>query len=468
MSRAARLGLTVLLLAIAVLCLGGIYRAVTVLFLHVPLDPNEGWNAYHAADAVAGRPLYPGSSPDFINNYPPLSFYLVGGIGALIGDNIVAGRILSLLSFFLGAGAIALISRRMGAGGLAALFGALFFASVLLLESDYVGMDDPQLFGHALQLGALLLVFSPAPTTTKDVAAAALCVVALFIKHNLFLLPAAVAIWLVTVHPRRARTFAGAGIAFLLLGFAAFRIVEGQWLNSVLASPRRWTFGNFRTGAETALVWIAVPLTLLARLSLRDRNSLPVKFCAIYVALAVPAGLLLLSGDGVDSNVLFDACIALSLASAVVVEDLRAANPLWKPLAAAAIVAPLGYSLVTSIDKDWLAPEFWIHPWTDEAQTATADLAFLRQRNGDAICEDLALCYWGGKRETVDVFNLSEALATSARKPDKLVSAIARRQFVTIESASVATGFPPPVNSAVRRYYVLARASDNGMFYVPR
>src|SRR5215467_9564990 len=43
----------------ALLCTAGVYRILAVLFLHIPLDPNEGWNAYHAASAMGGTPLYP-------------------------------------------------------------------------------------------------------------------------------------------------------------------------------------------------------------------------------------------------------------------------------------------------------------------------------------------------------------------------------------------------------------------------
>ena len=36
--------------------------------------------------------------------------------------------------------------------------GALYFAAVLLIGSDYVGMNDPELLGHALQGAALVLL----------------------------------------------------------------------------------------------------------------------------------------------------------------------------------------------------------------------------------------------------------------------------------------------------------------------
>src|SRR5215472_15267788 len=88
-----------MLVLVVLFCAAGLYRILAAVFLHVPLDPNEGWNAYRAAAAMSGAPLYPPADALFFNNYPPLSFYLVGAFGRLVGDNIVAGRIVSLASF---------------------------------------------------------------------------------------------------------------------------------------------------------------------------------------------------------------------------------------------------------------------------------------------------------------------------------------------------------------------------------
>ena len=123
---------------------------------HVPLDPNEGWNAYLARAAISGGPLYPQGL--MINNYPPLSFYIVGALSTITGDPIVAGRLVSLIAFFAVAGGIIACLREMGADVLASLFGCLFFAASLLIASDYVAMNDPQLLGHALQLAGLSLL----------------------------------------------------------------------------------------------------------------------------------------------------------------------------------------------------------------------------------------------------------------------------------------------------------------------
>ncbi|MEI6417409.1 MAG: hypothetical protein WCO92_06785, partial [Verrucomicrobiota bacterium] len=73
------------------------YRA----FLPIMVNTNEGWNAFFADAAMGKMPLYPSLDRLITNNYPPLSFYVVGGFGKLFGGPILAGRILSLIAIII-------------------------------------------------------------------------------------------------------------------------------------------------------------------------------------------------------------------------------------------------------------------------------------------------------------------------------------------------------------------------------
>ena len=194
-----------ILTALAMGCLAGLWRIVAASNLHVALDPNEGWNAYHTASTMAGHSPYPGSASFMTNNYPPLSFYLVGLLGGVLGDNIIAGRIVSLISFLVVAGGIASLARRFGVRSSDAAFASLVFAGLLLVFSDYVGMDDPQMLGHALQIFGLLLLVKNEKSLPADLAGAALFVAGLFVKHNLVAMPIATIIWLSLGDWRRVR-----------------------------------------------------------------------------------------------------------------------------------------------------------------------------------------------------------------------------------------------------------------------
>ena len=84
-----------------------VYRA----FLNVEIQNNEGWNAYFADAAIGKVPLYPSPGQFITNNYPPLSFYIVGLVGRLVGDPVLAGRLLSLVAVIAIATAIVLTGR---------------------------------------------------------------------------------------------------------------------------------------------------------------------------------------------------------------------------------------------------------------------------------------------------------------------------------------------------------------------
>ena len=84
----------------ALAILAALYFAWPIRRAALPLeiDVNEPWNAYHADAARTGQTLYPDPDGLVANNYPPLSFYLVGAIAAVTGDAVYVGRALSLLA----------------------------------------------------------------------------------------------------------------------------------------------------------------------------------------------------------------------------------------------------------------------------------------------------------------------------------------------------------------------------------
>ena len=60
----------------------------------------------------------------------------------------------------------------------------------------------------------------------------------------------------------------------------------------------------------------------------------------------------------------------------------------------------------------------------DFAAKSARDIAFLKSRDGPALCDQLSLCLWAGKDAQVDVFNIGEAIKTGARDPAPLVGMI--------------------------------------------
>ncbi len=454
------------LLVVAVLaafCAAGIARVVAILFLHVPLDPNEGWNAYHAAAAMGGGALYPDPHSFMVNNYPPLSFYLVGGVGQFLGDMIVAGRVVSLLALMGVVAGIYAAARRMACARRQAAFAALFYAAGMLVFTDYVGMDDPQLLAQAIAMAGFVLLLREPRDTERLVAAAALFVLAVFVKHNVIAMALAMTAWLAFHERKSALRLAAFGVCFLAAGLVVFRLAYGSGLPAHLLSPRSYSFAQLWTGLKEWLEWSGVPLAGLAVLCARRWPDPQVRLCAIYVAVGLVLGMGFLGGAGVDVNAMFDADIALALAAALALN--RLADGVRGALAAAAFAAPVLLAAADTMSE----ADYWLHPMNDEVLMARADIAFLAVHPGPAICETLAFCYWARKRATVDVFNTGEAFETGARSDAELAHLIEARRFAVIQfDPDSPDSLGDNVDRAMQRSYRLDHADDYGAFYVPR
>jgi hypothetical protein len=430
--------------ALALIVLPLLARNLAMIPAHVPLDPNEGWNAAHALSVLAGRALYPPPGDWMMNNYPPLSFYIVAAVTKLTGDPITAGRLLAGLAFLAVCGGIGGLLRLMDAKTPAAVFAMLFFAAVLLTGSDYVAMDDPQMLGHAAQLAGLLLMLRH-----RLVWAAALFALSLFIKHNLLALPLAAALWLLWQERRGALPFILWGMAFALAGLVAFQLSFGRSLFDQLASPRLSSAMNLRAGL-LRLWWAPLPLVALQGLR-EDRWSL---FCFLYAAIALALGLVFCAGDGVDANAFFDLAIALSLALGLVLDRGRRA---W--LAAACALPPLLFLAFNFSDNNFAFTR-------DFAAQSRRDIAFLQTHAGPVLCDQLSLCLWAGKTAQVDVFNSGEAIKTGARKSAPLVAMIAAHRFAAIQLGDL-DALGPSVRAALQTHYRPDHTGDNGLFLVP-
>jgi hypothetical protein len=456
-----RLALFAVLAVTGALCAVGLWHVVTVLPLQFPYDPNEGWNAYHTAALMAGHALYPGPDAYLVNNYPPLSFYGVGLIGLLVGDNIIAGRIVSLLAVAAIAMAMTVFARRNGVSRSISLLAPLWFVTGLLVTTDYVGMDDPQLLAHAVSLAGLLVLTRNSRHSVA--AAAALFVAAFFVKHAVVALPIAAFLWLLIEDRRRALQLAGYGFAFVAAGLIAFRLGYGVSLFAVVATARGYSLDQLTTALMHWLSWTGPAILALALLAWLVRES-AVRFSALYAAVAIVIGTYFLGGAGVDPNVMFDADIALGLGLALAVQKLGG----WKrPLVAAVMVAPL--FVMTAASKEWQAANLDFNIVKEEAFIAHGDIAFMAAQKGPGLCEMLAFCYWAGKPVAVDMFNVGQAFETGARSDAEVARAVEAKRYAVIQfDPGEPYALGENVYQALMKSYRLHHSDDFGTFYVPK
>ena len=461
-----RLPFRLLTFALALGCTLGLMHVVCVIGFRVPFDPNEGWNAAFVHTVLATGSPYPPAQSLMVNNYPPLSFYLIAAISKLTGDAIVAGRIVALAALFAVALGIENAARRMGCNRLEALFAALLFTAGLMLTTDYVGMDDPQLLGHAIAMGGFILALREPRTPRLMVASALLLVLAFFVKHNLIVLPAALALWLLLADRRHAVTFVVSGLVFLLIGLGLFKQVYGVSLLNQIDSARTYALENIWSGLAQWLPWGAVPAAGAAALFLLARHDRHAVLCAIYAVVAVVAGAYFLGGAGVDANALFDADIALALCAGLLMNRLPFL--LWQGAAALLYAVPLVAGLWT-LDAPWRSSDYWLHPLAEERSAAAGEIALIRASGGPVLCEMLSLCIWAGKAAEVDVFSVEQAYLNGARSDAGLVRAIEAKHFALIQFEQL-TPFPltPAIHRAILRNYRLVRSDDDRVFFAPR
>jgi hypothetical protein len=485
-------GVTLLLV---LLCLLPFLRILLSLHLRVPLDDgDEGWNAYFAAAAMSGGQLYPDQHSYMVNNYPPLSFYLVGAIGTLLGDNMLAGRIISVLAFLVLAGTVWFAARRMNCGNRAASFAAVLLGSYLIAFSEFVGLNYGQLIGQASGMGGVILLLREPRSYQTLFWAALLLSVGFFVKHNLIVLPIVLTLWLFWFDRRSALWLATFGLIFLICGLIACRLAYGTDLLSQLNSARRYIFSlqssdvGYVQGSWALRTWLYcgfLPLLVTGWLCVLAWRDKYVVLCVIYVVTASLIGAFFMQGEGVGLEVMFDADIALCLAAALFVS--RSAK---KGIYQSIVIIPV-YVVVPLIcllrmaecgtvrcNPQNLADEFherasisyWINPLTEEAGVAARDIAFLRERAGPVLCATLTLCYWADKDPRFDLFNVGEQFLLQRRSDEELVSAVKRQQFAALAFASledVDRYMTPDVREAIQHYYRIDHVDNEGVFLLP-
>ena len=382
-----------------------------LLPMHFSPDPNEGWNAFQALRATGAGLLYPPADALTGNNYPPLSFLLIGAIGRLMGDQIIAGRLVALGSVIGIAGLIAVIVRRLGGGrGQATGGGLLFLLLNATLLRQYLALDDPQWLGHLLMTAALPLLIparaGEAPSARRVAGAALLMIAGGLVKQNLVAWPVAVTLWL-ALHHRRAlgvwlASAAVAGGAALI----ACRMAYGPtFVLDTLGMARDYSVARM-VRRSVGAVAVMVPLTWwawpLARLRKNDER---IDLILIAVLVAVPLGIVQRSGAGVDINAHFEAFIALSIAAPLVVVRPRRERRIGAVFLVALAIAGalLEAKEVSQLPRRRAA-------W-DAMERRIAAIP------GPVACEVQALCYWAGKEFELDFFLYSQRALKAGQAP---------------------------------------------------
>jgi hypothetical protein len=430
--------------AASIAAIVAVYAISTIgIFDHVPRNYNEGWNAYWAQAVLDGKPLYPAWDEPRVNNYPPLSFYVVAALSLATRDVIVSGRLISLAGILVTAfnvGAIsAALTRSKSSGLVAALF---FLMAAGVWFQNYVAMNDPQWLGHAVQTTGALIVLARVEgrrSLAPVVLGAALMFLGCVVKHNLLVLP--LAVWgLLFIKDRKAclvmtLTFLVLGCAFLILALAMY---GRPFLEQVLAYQRvirfvrglRYLF-QFAFVLAPALVFALLNLAL----SPGDWRS---RFPSVYTLLACLLGGFALFGEGTYYNVLFDAAIATALTVGSLFNLLPAllesggVGPALSPtLVALMLFAPMAanFNELTAASERAVARP-------GEAPLARSVVEALAGAKGPVACEIPAWCFWAGRPFAYDVFNMAERAKHGGNEEARFAEEVASGYYAAIETQS--------------------------------
>jgi len=449
------------------------YPPLAGMFLQQSESYNEGWNAFHTARLLAGETLYPSIDSFIQNNYPPVSFYVVGAVSWLTGDTLIAGRLVALGSLLVVCAAMGVIVLRLTRSTiLAGLAGLIIFAVIAGNYQIYVAYDDPQMLGHAfMALGALCLTADKL-TRRRIMAASALMLLGGFTKHMLVALPAAASLWLLL---RGRRDFTiwiafSASAAVLALG-ACYLLYGGEFFSSVLGHQRQTSPGLLLLGLSgifplSAVILLgAFPLTRAAEL------KSPAGLLALATLVSVVVALLARSGKGVDANAYFD--IAIYGAPAAILAIKAISESIIDRVSARAVAALLWLLLITPA----VAPApmrlpalvSWSQSQPEKAAAAKSIIEEIRAVDGDVACQRLAYCYWAGEPFMVDFFNIGQAASASPEISAAMDAYLASGKIAAIQLDRDWRGDSYGLENSLDAYY--RPASDEriyGALYMPR
>ena len=415
-----------------------VYRA----FLNVEIDTNEGWNAYFADAAMGSMPLYPSADRLITNNYPPVSFYIVGGLGKILGDPILAGRLLSLAAVLViggaGRGGDPDIGRRSRERG--GRRGGICRHDLPFLRA--LRRDGQTRSCSPRPSWPLVLWDSCAPWGKQRscLAPILLMLFAGFLKHNIIAMPLTAFLWLGFHRPLEAVKCAVAAGVAIALGFTLCFALYGRdfFMNMLFSRQYSWVRSFGSAGDLKALSIAMSASALLGIFCWRDRG---VRFSLLFVAAALGAFFLQRTGAGVDDNALFDLIIAVSVSAGLAFFHAARA-PQWPGMNAGALQAALLAALCARLlfakhhdgDRSFrllFDPSFKTEIGIREEAMATT-IAKVRTTPGAIMSSNFA-CYRSGKPFAIDRFNATQRIATGALPPDAIKSKIAIGQLTFVD-----------------------------------
>lgn len=407
-------------------------------FFPMEITPAEGWNAYHQDAAVRG-PLYPPGDSLIVNNYPPLSFYTVGWLSLLFGDALYVGRVFTIAATF-GLGiVIAIAIRQLGGGKVASGIGGIWFVAVMASAFNrFIGMDDPRLFAQLLMGIALIWFLARDARGQSAEPPILLMVVAGFWKHNAFVIPVLVLLWLLLRDGRRAWRPIVVGAAASAAGLLACILIFGDVFLANLLTPRGYNLTRVFLSLGR-LQWVAPALVIWAVWAWHERQTTVARFTALFVALGLISYLVQWAGEAVLDNAQFDLLMAVAIGLGIAYERANAlvATTGWSVarlrgtvvlILAVRLLATTRYEPMLILFDPGYRAEFSAH-----AEIVKREAARVAAIKGEVGCSNKLVCRFAGKPFAVDDFRAEQLVNTGIVTEAGLQALMKQRGITMVE-----------------------------------
>lgn len=499
-----------LVVKIAAIVALAVHAVILVAYLdrsaaHIPYpftnDYGEGAVLYQVAAMAAGESIYQPvtQAPYGVSNYPPLFHFLAAMMAKVIGDPLVAGRLLSLLGAL--ASGILIFTlvygqlhrdydiglRRYGAA-LASLFflshyTIIGFSTIMRVDTLALalGLLGMQLFVLSLRRPALTYVYGSA------------FVLAAYTKPSM--VAAALASFGVAFLLRRSRATIAAAfsiIAGLVALLALTAASDGEFIQHVfLYNINQFDLGRLTIRLFQSVFWRWVDIILLlggltyllSRLYAYWRNGAPEKPAPLDTAQLLFAGFMLASllnvaasgkiGASISYFMEFEAAASLVLGSlAIRLASFMRSDPwgedCWRRrLLVSLCLVALCWQAIGGYDLKFREPDGSLADYSQRA----ADL--ISPADGPVISEEMVLLHRSGQPLFFQPFIMTRLTQAGQWDPEPLVSAVRNGEvsFVVLYSEfgteRYARRFPKEFDLVFRARYHLVEQTGPFRIYAP-
>jgi len=283
----------------------------------------------------------------------------------------------------------------------------------------FVGMNDPQLVGHVLMMGALVW-FMAREAHGKSMAPPILAMAAAgFYKHNIVAVPLTVLAWLVIKDWRRAVVPIAVGAGAAALGLMICVAIYGDVFLANLFTARAYSVMRAINGLGR-LQWILPALVLWGIWVAAEPKSRAARFTTLFVAVAFMAFVVQWSGEAILDNAQFDLVIATAVGLGLAFDRVgkTALGQRHRETAArAAVVLVVAARLVATLRVEpalvLFNPDYRAQYFAN-AQVVREEAARIAKVAGPVACDFKVVCRLAGKPFSYDDFRAEMLVATCA------------------------------------------------------